>query len=519
MLAAWLLGLAAPVTASAPQAVSVTVYRNPHADPDDMSLDLEFLEGFALISETRTVTLPAGESEIRFEGVAGGLIPPSVVVGGLPDGALEKNMDARLLTPGALVDARLGKRVHIRRTDRATGKVTESDATLLSGPNGVVLRTAAGVEALRCSGMAESLLFDGVPAGLSDKPTLSVRARVDRPIIAQVRLSYLASDFDWRASYVAQLGPDGKTLDLFAWLTLANGNGESFAGAQTQAVAGTLNRDEEGGGDIQPSVPPAGISLNCWPAGTTSDVPYTVPPPPPPPGSYDMEAGDIVVTGTRLPEVVMAMATPVTVVMAEQEDLGDLKLYRIPEPVTVAAHAQKQVALLSKVGVPYKRLYGLAINAGGGDDDPRPAQIILRLKNEKARGLGLPLPAGSVAVFDAPLLLGEAAVADTAVGQEFDVTVGESPDVQVTTRRLTDDDSGDKARRISVEIGNASPRPVSVEVGLRIYGDWQIARPSRRLVIRNGRQTWATEVPDHGRAVLTYTYKPQRRRSVDGGDS
>ena len=80
-------------------------------------------------------------------------------------------------------------------------------------------------------------------------------------------------------------------------------------------------------------------------------------------------------------------------------------------------------------------------------------------------------------------------------------------------RRLTDDDSGDKARRIEVEVSNALPRPVSVELGLRVFGDWRIDRPSKRLVIRNGRQTWATELPAHSRATLTYIYKPQPRRS------
>lgn len=225
------------------------------------------------------------------------------------------------------------------------------------------------------------------------------------------------------------------------------------------------------------------------------------------------DAGSIVVTAMRLPETPAPMSSPVAAVTAQQEELGDLKLYRIPETMTVAAHAQKQVALLSKSAVPYKKLYGLALDAAGYDHDPQPAHLIFRLKNEKARGLGVPLPAGSVAVFDAPVLLGEATVADTAVGQEFDITVGESPDVQVVMRRLTDDDSGDKARWIEVEISNALPRPVSVEVGLRVFGDWRIARPSKRLVIRNGRQTWATDLPAHSRATLTYIYKPQPRRS------
>ena len=66
--------------------------------------------------------------------------------------------------------------------------------------------------------------------------------------------------------------------------------------------------------------------------------PYLYAPPPPPayvaPMAAYMEADAeaVVVTGSRMKNAAMA---PVAVVVAEQEDLGDLKLYRVPEPVTV----------------------------------------------------------------------------------------------------------------------------------------------------------------------------------------
>ena len=44
-------------------------------------------------------------------------------------------------------------------------------------------------------------------------------------------LTYLSTGFDWASNYVARVREDGKTLDLFAWLTVANSNGESFADA------------------------------------------------------------------------------------------------------------------------------------------------------------------------------------------------------------------------------------------------------------------------------------------------
>ena len=118
-------------------------------------MDLEWLDGYALISETRRIAIPAGESEVRFEGVAGGIVPQSAIVAGFPDGVVERNRDAYLLSPESLLDRSLGRRVHLRRTARATGAVTEQDAVIRSGAEGaVVLETATGSR--RCAAPART---------------------------------------------------------------------------------------------------------------------------------------------------------------------------------------------------------------------------------------------------------------------------------------------------------------------------------------------------------------------------
>src|SRR5687767_9526750 len=96
------------VTSPAPASVDVTVYRNPSRGPAQ-ELDFDWLGGFALVSETRTITIPAGESEIRFEGVAGGIVPQSAIVTGFPEGIVERNRDAFLLSPGTLLERSLGR--------------------------------------------------------------------------------------------------------------------------------------------------------------------------------------------------------------------------------------------------------------------------------------------------------------------------------------------------------------------------------------------------------------------------
>ena len=112
--------------------VSVTIYRDPQRGRGEM--DASWPGGYALITEKRRLRIPAGTSVIRFEGVAEGMMPETAIVTGLPEGVDERNRDALLLSPAALLDPSLGRRVHLRRTTRETGEVTEQDAIIRAAP-------------------------------------------------------------------------------------------------------------------------------------------------------------------------------------------------------------------------------------------------------------------------------------------------------------------------------------------------------------------------------------------------
>jgi hypothetical protein len=503
------------VVSPRPEAIAVTVYRN--AQRGYQRLDPDWIEGFALVTETRTVRLPAGDSVVRFEGVSDGIIPASAIALGLPGEPGEKNRDARLISASTLVEAALGRRVRVRRTDRKTGRVTEAEAVIRSGPGGIVLQTREGFEALRCTGLPETIVYDGVPAGLTARPTLAIATHSPAATVATVRLSYLATGFDWEASYVARVAPDGRTLDLFAWLTLANGNDESFAEARTMAVAGKPNAKEE---EAQDSAA-GGIELKCWPQGRTHEIPETVRKPE---IINDLaEAGEgqsIVVTGSRIARPNLVSSTPVTVI-ATQEELGDLKLYRIPIPVTVAAHSQKQVALLVRSAVPFERGYTAYVRTDDRLAEPsvRPVNMLLRMKNRSEKGLGLPLPQGQLAMFEPargqPILVGETVIGDSAVGQDVEVEIGQSPDVLIAHRIIRDEDEDDdedrrynpKPQLHELELTNARAVPVTVEVVIPAYVPWEVTKPSRKLGVKNGHRLWLARVPANGTARLTFTLR------------
>ena len=480
------------VTSPGPDRVSVTVYRAPDRWPGQ-ALDLTWLNGFALISETRRISIPAGDSEIRFEGVAGGIHPQSAIVTGFPGAVAERNRDAYLLSASSLIDRSLGRRVHLRRTSRATGAVAEQDVVIRSGADGaVVLQTAEGFEALRCTGQNESVRFDQVPPGLSARPTLSVRTHSAQSATADVTLSYLASGFDWQANYVASLSRDGSHVDLFAWVTLASSDETSFRDASTQAVAGHVNRErvEPEELDVSP------LQLRCWPQGRTSDLAA--------PGEVLNElpalrssvAGvvaqdgeeNIVVTGSRIPP---------------PESLGDLKLYRIPEPVTVAAHSQKQVSFLDQPNVQVRSVYRHRFGPDQ-DGDIEAATRFLITRNRREEGLGIPLPAGRVQLFaqlgGRPILLGEGSVTDRAVGEDVEIAVGLAPGVRGRIEATGDDDSNEQ-RVLTVTNDNSVPVAYEAEIGAD--ENWTLT-PVGRLERRNGRSVWRVTIPANGLATLRY---------------
>jgi hypothetical protein len=218
----------------------------------------------------------------------------------------------------------------------------------------------------------------------------------------------------------------------------------------------------------------------------------------------------------------MSAASPITVMTAEQEELGDLKLYRIPEPVTIAAQSRKQVAMIERGKVRVDRIYTARFDDFNYDKKDAPRHItltdmVLRTENRAANGLGLPLPAGAVALFEqsgfeqsgfkqsggAPLLIFESQFRDHAIGDEVEFEAGTSSDVRywIVAQRPS-------ARRkpFSVRVTNARNTPETFEFLI----PYQLASASEALVDRMGRKAWRVTVPANGEAVLDFAIKSYR---------
>jgi hypothetical protein len=508
--------MATDTLASKPSDLSVTVYRAP--DREAGSIELDDLQGFALISETRTVHLPAGVARLRFEGVADGIEPASAIVTGLPAGIIEKNREGKLLSPSALIAATVGKPVTLLRTNRKTGKLQRLSGKLLSdAQRGVVFESPEGIEALRCSGMPETFSFSGI-TDLAATPTLSVLVHSPQAMTQTVTLSYLAHDFDWAADYIATLSADGKSMDLGAWVTLANGNGVGFPAARTQVVAGRVNRED---GEVEPLDAGQPILAQCWPQGSTSDIPesllYA--------GANSERMDRMFKKSVAAPAAAMEEIIVTGARRAQLEQLGDLKLYRVPDRTTVASRQSKQVRLLDRSSIPVSRVYGAEL---GPDltDAPDQASLLLRTMNNKANHLGLPLPSGRAAAFAVRngerLLLHEADLRDLAVDEEVEINLGESSDVRIEaeTEQTTIDPAHTKLLPLvpgllklrsaqvdnvnKVVISNARPAPIPFELRLTLNQGGRVIRADHPVATKNGRPIFRLTVPANGSVTVRY---------------
>jgi hypothetical protein len=508
-LAAAVPATAATIPSTAPEKVAVTLYRDgdgPFQAMPEWQRQQARERGLILVSETRTLDLPAGRHVVRFDGVAEGLIPQSAAVEGLPGKAVERNYDYALLSPGTLVERSLGQPIKVVRTNRTTGRQQTVDATLVQGPYGLMVRMAGGVEALGCSGGPERLVLGGVPDGLTDKPSLSTLVDVERPTRARLTLSYLALGVNWQADYVARIHPDGKHLDLTGWLTLVNSGGSRFADAKTQAVAGKLSRQyvRVDKGRAQ------SIVRACWPMDTTHYGQPPAPPPPPPPAPMAMMAPPMA-RSAALEEV---MVTGARAKLAEQSDLGDYKLYTLPEPVTLNARQTKQVAFLDQKGVAFQRLYAVEINAYddyGGEDEAVTPQVVLRLENKAAEGLGKPLPSGALSAIETidgrPTFAGEQAVRDVAVGEPLDLMIGQAMDVTARPRLVEETQQGkNRVRRTyEVDLANAKTIPVTIEVRQDPSASlFKVVSEPQKHDIRNGQVAWRISLTPGERRTFRY---------------
>jgi len=442
-----------PVGADKQSAIAVTIYNN----------DL------ALVRDSRTVTLTQGENDIAFIEVSAGIRPETALLTGrgTPLDIVEQNFDFDLLTPQKLLEKSVGQTIRVVRTNPETGVDSTEDATVLSVAEGqVVLKIGDRIEVTPPG----RLVYSAVPANLRDRPTLVVKLASQQAGDLPVDLSYLTRGLSWSADYVAELSPDEKTLNLNGWVTLTNMSGIAYNDAKLQLVAGEVNQYQ----------------------------------PEPPRPMMEAMAADGMVPRQKM----------------QSEAAFEYHLYSLDRPTTLKENQTKQVALLAAEQVPVEKKYVLVNVAqlGGnygamvGETERVNAEVRMKIKNDDASHLGLPLPMGVVRVYKADsdgdaIFVGEDHIKHTPKNEEVDLMLGRAFDVtargkQVDYKRIADNVYENS---YEIEVKNAKKEPVTVTLREFVPGDWTMLQESvKHEKIDSSTAEWQLNVPAEGSAKLTY---------------
>src|SRR5881227_2326838 len=409
-------------------------------DQTDLNVTV-YNSNIALIRDVRNLTLPAGTFRLKFMDIAATVNPATVHFRSLTDpeklGVIEQNYEYDLLEPAKLLHKYVGKEVTLVRSYQESGttKHEEIKATLLSDNNGPVWKIGNDI----VTGMfAESYRFPEVPANLYDRPTLLMSLENSGPRRQQIEASYLANNLSWNADYVLTVARDDKNADLDGWVTVVNNSGTAFRNAHLQLVAGELNR-------VQPPAP------------------------------MPMAAREMVAAKAAAPQF-------------QQEAFSEYHLYTLGRKTSVEDKETKQISLLQGSGVPVEKVfvvngqsyyYRNQQNPGAPLKDA--VMVYYKFKNEEKAGLGIPLPAGNVRVYQKDskggiLFAGEDHIDHTPKDENVNIHIGNAFDV-VAEHKQTDFkhvDTHTCEMEFEVTLRNHKDAPVTVQVNEPIGGDWDM---------------------------------------------
>jgi len=426
----------------------------------------------ALVRDVRELQLPRGGFDLRFMDIAATVNPATVHFRSLTEpsrvSVLEQNYEYDLLEPEKLLRKYVGRDVTLVRRRAENGQTREEEvkARLLSYNNGPVWQIGNEI----VTGLnADHIKFPELPGNLFTHPTLIWTLDNSGAGRHRVEASYLAGKLSWSADYVLTVARDDKAADLDGWVTLVNGSGTSFRKTKLQLVAGDLNRVRQ--------------------------------------------------VFSRAMEVNARMADAAAAAPMAQESFSDYHLYTLGRKTTINNSETKQLSMLNGTGVPVRKRYvvdGQAFYYRNAQHPGSPlkdtVQVYYQFKNEERAGLGMPMPAGVVRVYQADSkggtqFVGEDRIAHTPKDEELNLKIGNAFDV-ACERKQTDFQkiaSGVYEIEYEITLRNHKATAIAVEVNEPIGGTWQMLRSSHQWTKTDA---WAAgfkvPVASDGTAVLKY---------------
>ena len=421
----------------------------------------------AIILETRNAVFPAGLLHLNFADVPSGILPETVAIKAVKGGTfqvLEQNYEYDLISPQKLLQKYVDRDVTLVQLVQDQNSTVQKRQTgkLLAVNDGTVWRIGDTIVSNPSYAWLE---FPQVPANLYARPTL-VWLGQSRGGEAVVEASYMTRGMRWTCDYVLILSQNEKSADLMGWVTLVNTSGTSYRDASLKLIAGDVNI-------VQPAAPKRGFEERA---------------------------------------MVMAAAAP----QFQEKAFFEYHMYTLQRKATVADAQQKQIELLHGEGVAPVKEYILEGQSWyyrqKYTSDAQKVRVVLRTDNTEKNHLGIPLPKGTVRVYqrdsDQSLqFIGEDTIDHTPRDEPFSLSMGNAFDIAAERKQSDFAVLGDCAyeTEYTITLRNHKAEDIVVKVIEPLGGDWTMVRSSHPFEKTSSSSAeFHIPVPKNGETVLTY---------------
>ncbi|MBM4403194.1 MAG: DUF4139 domain-containing protein [Candidatus Cloacimonetes bacterium] len=378
-------------------------------------------DDLSLVRTQFQLELKKGRQSYNFDQITARIDPASVIVKSKDNSViiLEQNYEFDLAGTNQILLKYLDREISIltQQGSNYTGTLKFFDSTNIGliekSTNRLIIVNASEIENLQ---LAE------LPANFYTRPTLHWRLDAPKTGKFPMQMTYLTGGLSWDVTYNTVW--DGKKLLFNAWVTIRNTSGKAFDDVTLKLIAGEVNRIRQ-----------------AWTGGTGRNM-----------MDYDTVAAEYAPKAMEF----------------EEKEFHDFHLYTLDEKVSFANNQTKQIQLFPTKTVVAEAVYeynlfGSAVNS------------IIRFKNTKENGIGIPLPKGTIKVYKEDSdgnqeFIGEDSINHTGRNEEIRINTGKAFDLVgktlVTSTKQISNRVSEKT--IQITLRNNSKEKKTIDVVYRL---------------------------------------------------
>lgn len=408
----------------------------------------------SLVRSSFNLELKENRQDINFNDITSRIDPTSVIVSGGGIRIAEQNYEYDLADKGQIMSKYLDREVVVITKDQS--KLTGTLKFYNQGSIGILEKTTNRLLVI-AEGETQWIQLAELPENFYTKPTLHWSIIAPKKAKYPVQMTYLTGGFSWNVTYNTIW--DEKTLQLNSWVTINNTSGKAFNNVNLKLIAGDVNR------------------VYAAYYGKRRDL-----------INYD----EATAAGSAAPSF-------------EEKAFHDFHMYSLDQKISFANNQTKQLELYPpkniKAYAEYEYItYGSGVNS------------MIKFKNTKENGAGIPLPQGIIRVYKQDTdgnqeFIGEDSIKHTSKNEEVSINTGTAFDLVASTRVKEQTQISKKVseRLIQITLRNNSEAKKTIKVTHQLSSNTSIVEADYKYTKDdNDKVTFSIDIAPDKEVVWTF---------------